>query len=457
MSRMKIAIIGAGSAVFWLSLTRDFCTMKSAPGSTMTLVDINKDRLDAVHELGSRYIRDLGTDIKLEKTLDRRAAMRGADYVVNTAMPGGHEHQEAMRAVGQDHGYYMGVDNAEHNFVWDYFSILGFKQYRLALDIASDMEEICPDAWLMQTANPIFEVTTLLRRERPKIKAAGFCPGYHAVHTLIRVSGLDPDEMDFQVAGFNHCVWLTSIRNKRTGVDEYPKIDAWTKKDAPEIWKNHDLGLWTETISPAAVDMYNMYGLYPLGDTCRCFTWKYHYNLETAQKWYGAIGGTDSEIGLQMCLDRFQGNVERMFRLLADPSAKLTEEIRPVKGNDEFSDFIDATSIGERKRVVLNIPNDGILPQFPSDLSVEVPVNIEDGKLKPDKVKPFPNKLLHFVLIPRLLRLEWALDAFVNKDRELLVENLIRDPRTRSEDQARKTIDALLEMPLNADMKEHYR
>ena len=233
---LKVAIIGAGSAVFWLSLTRDFCTMKSAPGSTITLVDIDKERLDAVYRLGSRYIKDLGVDIKLEKTQNRREAMKEADFVVNTAMPGGHEHQEAMRAAGIKHGYYMGIDNAEHNFVWDYFTILGFKQYKLALDIAKDMEEICPDAWLMQTANPIFEVTTLLRRHS-KIKAAGFCPGYHAVHHLMFVTGISPAETDFQVAGFNHSIYLTRFKNRETGEDLYPAIDRWAKNDAPELWK----------------------------------------------------------------------------------------------------------------------------------------------------------------------------------------------------------------------------
>ena len=139
--------------------------------------------------------------------------------------------------------------------------------------------------------------------------------------------------------------------------------------------------------------MYELYGMYPIGDTARCFSWKYHYDLETAKKWYGEIGGTDSELGLQMCLDRFQGNVDRMFRLLKNPNLNLTKEIRPAKGNDEFSDFIDAISLGEEKRLVLNIPNEGILTQFPNDLSIEVPVNIVDGKLYPDHVEPFPKSL----------------------------------------------------------------
>ncbi len=430
--------------------------MNSASGSTFTLVDINKERLDAVYDLGSRYIKDLGTDIKLEKTLDRRKAMEGADFVVNTAMPGGHEHQEAMRSVGMKHGYYMGVDNAEHNFVWDYFTILGYKQYNLALEIARDIEEICPDAWMMQTANPIFEVATLLRRNS-KIKVAGFCPGYHAVHHLMFAVGLSPAEVDFQVAGFNHCIYLTKFKNKETGEDAYPLLDGWTKTGAPELWKNHDLGLWTETVSPAAVDMYELYGMYPIGDTARCFSWKYHYDLETAKKWYGEIGGTDSELGLQLCLDRFQGNVDRMFRLLKNPNLNLTKEIRPSKGNDEFSDFIDAISLGEEKRLVLNIPNEGILTQFPNDLSIEVPVSIVNGKLYPEHVEPFPSRLLNFVMRPRMLRMEWALEAYDSGDKEMLVENLIRDPRTKSEAQARETIDDLLNMPLNADMKAHYK
>jgi alpha-galactosidase/6-phospho-beta-glucosidase family protein len=58
---------------------------------------------------------------------------------------------------------------------------------------------------------------------------------------------------------------------------------------------------------------------------------------------------------------------------------------------------------------------------------------------------------------PRMLRMEWALEAYESGDKEMLVENLIRDPRTKSEAQARDTIDDLLNMSLNADMKAHYK
>jgi alpha-galactosidase len=456
--KQRICLIGAGSAVFWLTWIRDLCVMKSAPGSTLALVDVNRERLDSVYSLASRYAQELKVDIKFEKTDDRREALRNADFVVNTAFPGSHDYTEKMRAIGEEHGYYRGIDSVEFNFVSDYYTLLGYKQYQLALDITSDMEELCPEATLLQFANPIFEVTTLLHRERSKIKAIGFCDEYVGIYPLLMVSGLVPSDMEFQVAGVNHCIWLTKLQNKVTGQNAYPAIDKWIKNDAEELWKNHDLGLWSETISPASVDMYELYGLYPIGDTARSFTWKYHYNLETSKRWFGLLGGTDSEIGLQVRLDRFQTNAERLKRLANDPDAKLTSHIAPKKGKDEFSDYIDAATLGEEKRLVLNIPNNSYLPQLSNDLSVELPVVVsKDGKLHPEKVDPFPKRLLNFVLTPRIIRANWGLEAFVSGSREMLVEMLIRDIRTQSEKQARDVIEAILSMPENQDMARHYR
>jgi alpha-galactosidase/6-phospho-beta-glucosidase family protein len=455
---LKICLIGAGSAVFWLTWVRDLGVMKSAPGSTFSLVDINKERLDSVYGLATRYTNELGVDIKFEKGDDRRKALVGADYVINTAFPGSHDYTENMRAIGEKHGYYRGIDAVDFNFVSDYYTILGYKQYQLALDIASDMEEICPNAWLLQVANPIFEVTTLLLRDRPKIKTIGFCDEFVGIYHLFAALGLSPADVDFQVAGFNHCIWLTRFKDKNTGENLYPMIDKWIKNESEEFWKNHDLGLWDETLSPASVDMYKMYGLYPIGDTTRSFTWKYHYNLETAKRWFGYLGGTDSELGLRVRLDRFQQNAEKLTKLASDPSIKLTSEIPPFKGQDQFSDFIDAAETGEETKLVLNIPNNGIYSQFPNDVSVEIPTIVsKGGKLSPEKPPLFPKRLLYFVLIPRMLHMEWGLEAFRSGSREILVENLIRDPRTRSEKQARDAVEAILSMPENKDMAKHYR
>jgi len=320
------------------------------------------------------------------------------------------------------------------------------------------MEEICPDAFLLQVANPIFEVASLLRKEKSKIKAIGFCDEYIGIYPFMMALGLSPADVEFQVSGFNHCIWLTKFREANTGADLYPVIDDWIANKAPEFWRTTEIGLWQETLSPASVDMYKMYGLYPIGDTTRSFTWKYHYNLETAKKWFGHLGGTDSEVGLELRLKRFQAGVDKLFRLTNDPNAKLTTEVPPEKGHSEFSDFIDAAMTGEEKRLSLNIPNNGLLPQFPQDLAVELPVVVsKDGRMKPEHVDPFPKRLVNFVLIPRMMRMEWGLEAFRAGSREVLVEILIRDPRTKSEKQAREAIEAIMTMPENSEMARHYR
>src|ERR1700721_1349675 len=98
----RICIIGAGSAAFgsWIS---DLCVMKSAPGSTITMVDTNKDRLSAAYNVATRYVKELEVNISIEICDDRRQALKGADYVINTAF-GGHDYTERMRGIGEKHG-----------------------------------------------------------------------------------------------------------------------------------------------------------------------------------------------------------------------------------------------------------------------------------------------------------------------------------------------------------------
>ena len=217
------------------------------------------------------------------------------------------------------------------------------------------------------------------------------------------------------------------------------------------------LGLWQETISPAAVDVYKHYGMYPIGDTGREFMWKYYYDLATLKKWFGSLGGTDSSIGNPLRLARFQENVDKLFELSKDPSASVKAFLPPEKGMDEHSDFIDAIHLGEEKRLVLNIPNNGVIGQLPNDVAVEVPVNIKNGKLFLEHVDPFPRRLLNFMIIPRLFTMEWNLEAYLSGEREMLAEILIRDPRTRSEEQARGALEEILAQPENREMAAHYR
>ncbi|HPC78433.1 MAG TPA: alpha-glucosidase/alpha-galactosidase, partial [bacterium] len=76
----KIAVIGAGSVAFSMSLIQDFALTKGLSGCTVTFMDINQDRLNMVYSLASRYIKELDMDLNLEKTTSREEAIREADF-----------------------------------------------------------------------------------------------------------------------------------------------------------------------------------------------------------------------------------------------------------------------------------------------------------------------------------------------------------------------------------------
>ena len=455
MSGIKLSIIGAGSAIFSLRLVGDLCKTKGLSGSSVSLMDINEKRLNSVHILATRYAAALGANLKFEKTTDMKRSIEGADFVVNTALVGSHEQLDASRKAGEKHGYKRGIDSQEFNMISDYHTLSNYKQLEYFLEVAHSMEEICPNAWLLQSANPVFEGTTLISRYS-NIKVVGFCHGHNGVEVLARSLGLDIREVNWQVAGFNHNIWLTRFLYKDK--DAYPLVDQWIEEEARE-WKPKDP--FDDQMSPAAIDMYKFYGRMPIGDSVRNGSWKYHYNPETKKKWYGEPwGGADSDLGWDWYQNYLKASTDKSFKLALDKSVNLLKEFPPeVKSGEQHIQFIDALTNGHQERFVLNITNKGpIITDIPEDVVVEVPVIVNKKGIHPEEINPpIPKRIMNMYLAPRMLRMEWALEAFVTGDKMMLQEILIRDPRTKSFEQAEAVIDELLALPFNKEMKKHYK
>ena len=454
MSDIKLSIIGAGSAIFSLRLVGDLCKTKGLSGSSVSLMDIDEKRLNSVHILAARYAAALGVNLKFEKTTDMKRAIEGADFVINTALVGGHEQLDASRKAGEKHGYARGIDSQEFNMVSDYHTLSNYNQLEYFLEVAHSMEEICPNAWLLQSANPVFEGTTLISRYSD-IKVVGFCHGHYGVEVLAKSLGLDMREVNWQVAGFNHNIWLTRFLYK--GRDAYPLLDQWIEKEARK-WKPKDP--FDDQMSPAAIDMYKFYGRMPIGDSVRNGSWKYHYHPETKKKWYGEPwGGADSDLGWAWYQNYLKASTDKNFKLALDKSLNLLQEFPPeVKSGEQHIPFIDALINGNQERFVLNIPNKGpIIPGIPEDVVVEVPVMVNQKGIHPEEIDPpIPKRIMDMYLAPRRLRMEWALEAFISGDKRILQEILIRDPRTKSFEQAEAVIDEILALPFNKEMKKHY-
>jgi alpha-galactosidase len=390
--------------------------------------------------------------------MDMKEAIRGSDFVINSAFADGYDGLGHMIEEAEKYGYYRGLDATEWNMVNNYTIYTGHKQYRIALGIARTMEEVAPDGWLLEAANPLFEITTMLLR-KTKVKAIGFCHGFHGYAGLARLVGItDPEHLNFQVAGLNHDVWLTRL--KRGDDDVYPMIDEWLSKKAEGFWSSYVLDVWEEQLSRAASDMYHRYGLYPIGDTTRSGPWAYHKDLKTKQKWYGPVGGVDSEIGWTIRLLRNRRNLDRLFNLAMKPEGSLLKELPPVKSGEQFADFIDCVSNGAEKRMILNVRNDGAIPCIPDDIAVEIPVKVSGARMTYETLERIPRSVQKFALIPRWERMEWALEAFdalqeggVTGYREALANILMTDARTHSTEQVSSVLESVMSLPYNQPEK----
>ncbi len=269
--------------------------------------------------------------------------------------------------------------------------------------------------------------------------------------------GLPREETEFEVLGFNHVIWLTKFKYK--GEDAYPLLDKWIEEKAEKYWEH-----WRETqvnpfdidLSPAAISMYKRYGLLPVGDTVRGGTWMYHWDLKTKQKWYGPTGGPDSEIGWMMYIAFLNMQLQRLYEALKDQKHPLATHIPPEWSGESIVPIIDSIANNRKGEYVINTLNLGSIPGIPDNVAVEMPVQIDEKGVHRYIFEPLPKKIRDLVLLPRMTRMEMALTAFLEGGREILEDWLHMDPRTKSTRQVQETIDDLLNMPGNEEMKKHF-
>ncbi len=481
MPALKVGIVGAGSAVFSLRIVGDLIKAGVFSGSEVVLMDIDERRLRNVGILAERLSQELGESLKFVETTNLEDAIIDSDYVINTALVGGHGYLEKVRRIGEKHGYYRGVEAQEFNMVSDYYTFTNFNQLSYFVEIAKKLERLSPRAWLIQAANPVFEGVTLITRSVPNLKVVGFCHGHYGVHGIAQTLGLDMERLDWQVAGFNHAIWLN--RFVYDGKDAKDLILKWAEENL-ESWKPSDP--FSDQLSPMAFEMFRKYGMMPIGDTVRNSSWRYHRNLETKKKWYGEPwGGVDSELGWEW-YQKWLGKVVEVMDIVAryaqeNPKKRIFEIdtlMELLKGYEVSKDILDgierlvdkgkmsaeqqvpfmmAISAGMRQRLVVNIPNNGVLKDIPDDVVVEVPAIVDEKGIHPEEIDPPLNDVvIRTYLYPRMTRMELAVRAFMERRFDYIKEILYRDPRTKSDEQVENVLMEILHLPENERMREHY-
>jgi alpha-galactosidase len=443
---VKVSIVGAGSSTFSLALVKDLCLTAGLAGSQVCFMDVDPDRLDVVHRLAPRYAAELGADLRFERTLEREVALRDADFVVNTAYAKGHFHARDLRALTARHGYYYGR-----------VGLYRYHDLQLMMDVARDMERLCPDAWLIQAGNPVFQGCTLMTRETG-LKVCGLCHGHYGYLQVARIIGIEhPERVTWQAPGLNHNIWLTHFLYE--GQDCYPLLDRWIETEGEKYWRTH---VATEThdvkLSRAAVHQYCLYGLLPIGDTVRRGGWWYHSDVETKKHWYGQPwGGPDTEEARSVYVEGRMGRIAEMARLAADPHANLVEALGAERTREQHVPIIDALVNGHEGQFQVNVPNRGALAGLPDDVVVEVPAVVNRKGIQPLRVGSLPRKIMLECILPEWLQMERELEAFLTGDRSMLLWGVLESHQTRSYEQAVDVLDDIMAMEGHEEMDAHYR
>jgi alpha-galactosidase len=442
---LKITVIGAGSATFSLGLVKDLCLTENLKGSLVSFMDINAERLENITALAERFSKELGADLRFEKTTSRQEALQDADFVINTADAKGHYHARAMRELTAKHGYYYGAA-----------TIGSFYNFELMMAVCRDIEAICPDAWLIQSGNPVFDGTTLMTRQT-KAKVIGLCHGHYGYLHICQELGLDPAKVTWQAPGVNHAIWLTHFLYE--GRNAYPILDRWIEEKGPEYWETH-VATRTHDIqmSRGTIRMYQMYGLMPIGDTPRQAVWWTNTDIETKMRWFGQPwGGPDTELARPEHVRGLEKRLEQVAAVTRDPNAKVSDVFGTTKTREQQVPIIDALANGVGGMFQVNVPNTGgVLDGIAHDVAVEVQAWIDQTGVNPLRMTQLPKKILLGQTQPKVNAMERGLEAYLTGDKQLLLHNILDNHQTTSYDQAVAVLEDLLAMPGHEEAAAHY-
>lgn len=451
----KIVIIGAGSAIFGLGAMATLIQSPRLRGAELALVDIDEKGLEMMAALARKMNDAWDANMTITHTTDRTEVLPGANFVVVSVQVGQRETVWEMdwqiplrHGVHQPYAENGGPGSISHTF----------RNLPLILDIARDMERLCPDAWYINLVNPLIRLTLGVHRYT-KIKVLGLChqllwgyamaaavlsdrydipiPEKFNVHTdadnlpnFIPVARAGYANLDIKAAGINHFSWIYDIRDKATGEDLYPLLrERWLK------------GGYRRDFEPLTRELFEIFGLMPTpGDSHVCEflpfvsdpvakPWeKYDLRLQSwdgnrrrrAKRWELAQSLLSDETPVDELKNVWQ------FNILEEPVAEIIEAIT----------YDDNTYLQQ-----LNIPNNGgLIPNLPADAIVEVPGVLSGMGIQGLGFPPLPEGIA--ALCRRELELSsLVVEAAATGDRQLALQALLLDPMVPDIDTARAILE----------------
>jgi len=414
---VKIVLVGAGSSVFGYNSVLDAVNIPALHGSELMLHDIDEQRLKAMTGLADRMNLEAEADLKITQTINQPEALADADYVLMSIEVDRMNRWRMDWEIPFKHGIKQVI--GENGGPGGLFHT--WRNIPPVLDIAKTMEEVCPDAWLLNYTNPVPRLCMAIERYTD-IKTVGLCHEVeHQLQRLAPMMGIPTAILDAVSCGLNHFSWYKELRLK-DGTDAYPMLDEALKK--------------AKGFQPLCRAMYRQFGLYPSTDDN-------HLGEYLAYSWDVTPDEARGFNWINRCDEEGQANWERINRLITG------EEPLNIKGklSGERAMHIIAGLVSNTNHLELqvNLPNDGQIPNLIQDAIVETPAIINKGGIRPIQVGEMPEGLAALCNIQIMVQ-NLVVESGVSGDLEKGKQSLLVDPVVNDQEKALAAFDELLKV-----------
>jgi len=400
-------MLGAGSLVFCKTLMADFLATPSLAGSEYALMALTHKRLDKIHRFVERMISDNGIDATVTATTDRREALRCADYVVVMIQSGGVEEFRQDYEIPLKYG----VDQCIGDTMGPGGIFRALRHIPALLEIARDMQELCPHAILFNYANPMAMCCWALGKV-PGLQFVGLCHGVQTTMDLISSYVRVPkEEIDFVAAGINHMAWFLKL--EQNGLDLYPILKE--NFDKPGYYVNEKV----------RAEVMRHFGYFMTESTGHLSEYlPYFRKNRRALELYcdePAFGG-ESGAYYKYCV-----NLAEKFSKMDPLSIESTALSTPSA--EYCSHIINAIETGQPFRFNGNIRNDGFITNLPSGCCVEVPIYADRLGLHPQVIGNLPVQCAALNMTNVQVQ-GLTVEASLTGDPELVMNAVACDPLT---------------------------
>jgi alpha-galactosidase len=423
----RIVIIGGGSYQWAPKLLVDLANTPSLADAEIVLEDVDPAPLPKMTQLVERIAKLRNIGMHATATTDQREALAGADFVVVTISTGGFESMRHDLEIPERYGIRQSVGDS----VGPGGVNRALRNIPVLVGIARDMEELCPDAWMLNITNPM---TTLCRAvtRATSIRTVGLC---HEVtitrYTLSMLLGADFRDLDLTITGVNHLPVVTALRVK--GEDGFPALRDLVEHADERAGEMLDIDLPDDldddvrsqlTKGPVLAsnalkfELFRRFGALPAaGD--RHVAEFFPGFLTEASRWGERWG---------VHLTRIEDREHSQRQYVDELDDMLTMDDVPGGPSGEIvAPLIDSFLTGTRREFPVNLPNVGQCPDLPADAVVEAIAVADAHGLTPrDRATapPVLAELLRRVSAAQELTVEAALTG----SRDVAFQAMLADP-----------------------------